>query len=542
MYTLLAGLIVLQAVSALVIVRTLGSSGEAAMRRQASQLMLAHAERAIQRAQSFLEPVEVSATMTAQLMADGTIPSGLAPSNEQYLLSMLTSNPSIAGAYIATSDGGFLYVKRDSEVAPNGYRVKRIDTRVGRRVTLTWRDARFRLVRETTDPEDRFDPRVRPWYQQARVATKTTWTAPYVFFSSRRPGLTAAMAVRRGTELTGVVGVDMELSALSTFLSGHEISPHGRAMITNTSGEVIALSGSEDLSRPVSDDQLRLATTSEVSDRVVQTLAATARPEKRAGGRAHILRFSHGGDAHLGVVEQFAIGGQTWMLTVFAPDSDFTGTIRQSQRRGTLLSAAIAGVSTIGAILLALSVFGPMRRWHRHATTDAVTGLATRAHLDEQATLAFAAARSTGTPLAAAMLDIDNFKKFNDAYGHAVGDTVLRNVADQLRDCFRKSDIIGRFAGDEFTVVMPGTSHEEACAVAQRLIGEIAKVEHHHNLPEAFTASVGVASLSTKHQSVRDLIEAADRALLRAKASGRNQVAAVRDEPVRPSALNSTGS
>ena len=82
------------------------------------------------------------------------------------------------------------------------------------------------------------------------------------------------------------------------------------------------------------------------------------------------------------------------------------------------------------------------------------------------------------TPLAVAVMDLDNFKFFNDAYGHAVGDEVLRLVSAALRDCCRTTDILARFGGDEFALVLPGTSRKKAQPLADRLHALLAAQSH----------------------------------------------------------------
>jgi diguanylate cyclase (GGDEF)-like protein len=124
-------------------------------------------------------------------------------------------------------------------------------------------------------------------------------------------------------------------------------------------------------------------------------------------------------------------------------------------------------------------------------------------------------------------VDIDHFKQFNDVHGHAVGDQVIQVVARQLTAGLRPGDFLGRYGGEEFCIVLPGATPQEALAVAERMRADIEAnardaIRGVEVMPIA--ASFGVASLSTGVRSVEALIEQADQALYHSKQSGRNRV------------------
>lgn len=123
------------------------------------------------------------------------------------------------------------------------------------------------------------------------------------------------------------------------------------------------------------------------------------------------------------------------------------------------------------------------------------------------------------------MLDIDHFKTLNDAYGHAVGDLVLREIAERIKSCIRAVDIAARYGGEEFIILMPETGTHEACQVAERVRSSVN--EQHFILGGLnFTASLslGVAEIRPGTRDLDDLIKHADLALYAAKAAGRNRV------------------
>jgi diguanylate cyclase len=155
--------------------------------------------------------------------------------------------------------------------------------------------------------------------------------------------------------------------------------------------------------------------------------------------------------------------------------------------------------------------------------TDALTGLWNRHHL--RAHLRDATRRldagAEGTEFSVLLLDIDHFKRVNDTHGHPAGDAVLVTVGGALVEAVRPSDVVGRWGGEEFLIVLPGCDAAQAMAVAETVRRRIAGIDH--DLGERITISIGVAS-ATEHSGPRDAVERADRALYAAKQAGRNRV------------------
>src|SRR5690606_33230926 len=131
-----------------------------------------------------------------------------------------------------------------------------------------------------------------------------------------------------------------------------------------------------------------------------------------------------------------------------------------------------------------------------------------------------------GRDLSIAHVDLDHFKNINDRYGTQVGDAVLKNCALVLQSCVRGSDLVARFSGEEFMVVLPGADREIARQVAQRILGALANFDHGESAPGLrITASIGLATYTPRQRfpSTLALLEAADHALYAAKLCGRNR-------------------
>ena len=160
------------------------------------------------------------------------------------------------------------------------------------------------------------------------------------------------------------------------------------------------------------------------------------------------------------------------------------------------------------------------------ASTDSLTGLHNRHHFMELAKREFGRSRRYQRSLTAIMMDIDHFKHVNDTYGHAVGDQVLRIVAERCQKTVREIDIIGRYGGEEFVTLLLETDIDGACIVAERLRAAIAGNPMHvgEGLDLNVTASFGVAQRDENTTSLETLITRADQAMYVAKHKGRNRV------------------
>jgi len=155
------------------------------------------------------------------------------------------------------------------------------------------------------------------------------------------------------------------------------------------------------------------------------------------------------------------------------------------------------------------------------ATTDELTGVKNRRRFREDFELHAALAVRQHLPLSVVVLDVDNFKKYNDAFGHHAGDVVLQSVAQTLRKSVRVQDVVARYGGEEFVILLPGTETKEALELAERLRFAI---ERQSGMPQVVTASFGVATTDAEASNTETLVEQADQALYNAKRSGRNRV------------------
>jgi diguanylate cyclase (GGDEF)-like protein len=159
------------------------------------------------------------------------------------------------------------------------------------------------------------------------------------------------------------------------------------------------------------------------------------------------------------------------------------------------------------------------------ASTDPMTKLFNRRYFSKVSQQIIHLAQRDGQDLSVIMLDIDKFKNINDTYGHDIGDSVIINLANQLLNTHRKSDISCRYGGEEFTILLPNTSIESAATVAETIRKNIENLKLDlQDKTLHFTVSIGVSSLNEGEEDLQKALKRADEALYKAKESGRNRV------------------
>ncbi len=233
--------------------------------------------------------------------------------------------------------------------------------------------------------------------------------------------------------------------------------------------------------------------------------------------------------ATLGLISLYSIVGVSFLLcaAVLLADGSFVlGRAPDTWAEDVNLATAIGGIAGVGALSLALNQARIARSHRRDAETDMLTGLLNRRALFDKYD-----AQDLPPFTSVVVFDLDGFKAVNDAYGHAVGDEVLRRFAATLRAGVRNIDTIARLGGEEFAVVLPRSGTETSLQVAERIRSAFANiVVETEDGTVRCTVSAGVAATAAEERPFADVLRSADEALYSAKRSGRDKVVA---EPLR---------
>lgn len=155
------------------------------------------------------------------------------------------------------------------------------------------------------------------------------------------------------------------------------------------------------------------------------------------------------------------------------------------------------------------------------SVTDALTGLLNRRYLEERLSEEIKRSNRYGYPMCFMMIDVDNFKSYNDTFLHTEGDKALKIVGQVLRETLRSADVAARYGGEEFSILLPQTTRAEAQVIAERLREQVEQTSFPNR---QITVSIGIASCSLELNAPKDLIDAADRALYGAKRRGKNRI------------------
>lgn len=252
--------------------------------------------------------------------------------------------PQIENMVFADSDGNYLMVSRR---AGGGTAVKLIRNSPGpRRVSLTQRDTAGHIIEQQDNPTDDFDPRTRPWFAGAVKTDDLFWTDAYVFFTDKKPGVTAALRYVAGDGRLYVFGADISLGVLSKFLASLEIGNSGRAYIIDSAGRLVAspagsVAVSDNGAVPVAQKL------DETGDSILTRVYDRVRVE---GPGRHVVDID--GRRYIAATAPLLSAGQVWSVLMVVPENDFVGFIARHSRIALALSLLVVAIAGALAVLL----------------------------------------------------------------------------------------------------------------------------------------------------------------------------------------------
>ena len=407
-----------------------------------------------------------------------------------------------------------------------------------------------------------YDPRERPWYKAAIQAQKPSWSPVYVDNRTGELVATRMKPVHNATgRIDGIAATDVSLKKLTDFVHLLRVSKSGVAFVAERNGDMIA--SSSDNSSRLSDGKTGRVNAAQSSNELLRTTYAQVsdmftaglmedQPQSRAFDGALGMIYSS-----VNVIRDGA--GLEWITVVAVPRSDFMSGVIDNMTR----TATIAVVAALLAMALGLWVLnwvshdlrllssaarrlgeghlyspvgiarkdelGELARnfeaMHISLQTDRLTNVFNRETFEKQLTRRIEEHRSGLRPASFAVLfvDLDHFKKVNDRHGHQIGDKVLVEVADRLRHALRSGDIVGRYGGDEFVVLLHEIDDARAAhRVREKLVQCMREpVNALHGASGEVSASVGLACFPQDGDSPQKLLHAADQEMYDHKFSSR---------------------
>jgi diguanylate cyclase (GGDEF)-like protein len=415
-------------------------------------------------------------------------------------------------------------------------------------------------VRET----QLYDPRERPWYKAAQNTSQQTWTSVYIDFKTLELVATRARRVNNPAgEFTGVVATDLPLQKLTLFLRQLQLSQNGFAFIVEPDGNLIATSRGAHLRKVAGQPSQRL-NAGDSDDKLVAATYKTVKALMTAAGPATAARTAvfdapDGTAVQVGYARVQDSAGLEWIVAVGVPRQDFLGGIMDNATRTAWLSI-LAALLIVGTGFLVLNVvtrdlrklarvtrdvgegvlttpldihrkdeLGELAKsfsaMQKRLLTDRLTGLANREALARRVedTLVRRRRNADSHMLALLFVDLNRFKVVNDTWGHDAGDEVLRAMASRMVTALRAEDLVCRYAGDEFVVLLDSVDKRDTVdAIRTKLLAALA-------LPVEITvagravavpagASIGAALYPEDGRDLETLIKSADADMYKHKA------------------------
>jgi len=454
-------------------------------------------------------------------------------------------------AYYGDRDGRFIGLWRSSEndaelrLRPEGAGPRRLYHYSGIAGDLGHPDVETRV----------FEPRDRPWYKVGAATTLQTWTAIYVDFKLQQLVATRARRVNdRSGAFKGVVATDLSLQQVTSFLQRLALSANGVAMVMEKDGNLIGVSRGAHMRQQPDGTNLRLNAAASRDPLVTATYAAVrGLADTAADARPHTTVFTapDGSAVQVGYARLTDDAGLDWLIMVAVPRKDFLHGIIDNFRRTVLLAAIAAIFVMLTGTLVLATVTRELRRlaaaargvgeggaapfvasqrrdelgdlsrsfaeMQRRLLTDPLTGLANREALVRRVEDRIVQQRRRGDPRPFGLLfvDINRFKTINDEFGHDVGDAVLRELGRRLRAAVRADDLVARFAGDEFLVLLDSTGRREDAEQVRVHLEQVLRqplevLTGSTSLEPALGGAVGLAMYPEDGQDVDTLVRHAD--------------------------------
>lgn len=313
----------------------------------ADEVIKSQEQRILREVEAYLAPAPRAVDLLRGVLSDGAFLGAAQGAAEAIGWQILYDNPQLALISYASPDGSYMAVRREASGAIDTKAITRDGE--ARRTTWTRRDAAGRTVGVEDDPSDTYDPRTRVWYKGAVASPgRVDWSPLYIFFTDRKPGITASEALfAPDGRLAAVFGVDIALDNLSAFLARLRIGRTGRAMIIQDDGRIVAFPDPARTFR-ATGDQLEPMPLGDIGDPVLERAYNLFRVE---GHGRKVIEVA--GDRYISAVAPIrAVSSEDWATMIVVPEADFVGFVALHNRSTLAMSGAVALLVALFAALL----------------------------------------------------------------------------------------------------------------------------------------------------------------------------------------------
>lgn len=501
---------------------------------------------------------------------------------EKYFVSILKNFHDVAMTYVGLKDGSFYGARRTIEGNIQVVRNNKMTKGASEYYSTSENGEGVSFVEKF----DNFDPRKRPWYIKAVSAESQSFSDIYNHFVFKEPTITASYPIYENNELIGVFGVDYLLTWLGKTLSSLPIGNSGQIFVVNSNNQLVASSSDEKIFKSENgNSELIIANESE-NEIIRKTIELSEKLRE-----SELINFDVNKKKYYANSESFGKYGVEWKIYIVLAEVDFlsemNNTIRETEMFNILfiflflafgfwlarwitnpivnLNASAKSLTEgafkhvdhenrqdeLGQLTKSFNIMGSQltdlvanlemqvaertRELEERNEVlqelsffDGLTCIPNRRRFDDFFNMAFSLSIRNSQPIAILMLDIDEFKKYNDTYGHLQGDECIKNIAAVLKNTVKsKNDIAARYGGEEFIVVLQDTDKDSVIKVSKEIMRGIKalNMEHIQSTYGVVTVSIGIVyEVPYENQNPAEFIGKADEALYYSKKNGRNRV------------------
>ncbi len=367
--TLIMSFVTLIVISVFLIITSSYYSTKNIMADHAKEIMNNISIFALDKSKTYIEAAKEAAQLTQRLEMNDVVSSENINGMEQYFYEQLSLHHQFAGIYYANTKGEFLMVIKKND----GYMTKiiLIDEYKERQVIQKLNDQYMNVISIKNISGDNYNPLIRPWYKLATENKELSWTDPYVFFTSKKPGITTSIPIYdKNYTLQGVIGVDINIDELSHFISNMKISKNSKVFMLDNSLKVIAFPNQNTVKVDEKLQKARMVKLNEIDDKIAvyayQKLLDNIN-NKQLKDKKFITFTADDGKVYYSLFLPFVVNNINWTIGMYVPEDDYLGLIKENQKFNIILSLIIGFIAIIVGYIVAKAISKPILRMQNMA-------------------------------------------------------------------------------------------------------------------------------------------------------------------------------